>query len=234
MIFKDKKILIIDDNQNLSEMLKLVFVEEGAQVEKAANGIEGLQRFYSQQPDLVLLDVVMPEMDGWETCRLIRLLAFTPIIMLTTLDNDQDIVRGLENGADDFLTKPFSPEVLKARVAAVFRRTNINPDSQGVGSIYQDDYLTLDLENHRVMADNKTIKLSATEYKLLSFLFSNANRILRYDQILENVWGYEYRTSVDYVHVYISHLRRKMEKDPRNPRYFQTEHGVGYRFSITP
>lgn len=224
------KVLIVDDDQNLAEMVELIFLAEGSLVYKAENGKEGLKKFYTHRPDIVILDIVMPELDGWETCRQIRLMASTPIIMLTTLNKDQEIVKGLEYGADDFIAKPFSPEVLKARVAAVLRRVEAEVEQLVKPYIFQDSYLTINLNDRQIIADGKPIKLSATEFTLLSFLVLNANRVLSYQQILLNVWGKEYQESVDYVHVYMSHLRRKLEKDPSNPRYFQTEHGYGYRF----
>lgn len=230
--FLNIKVLIIDDDQNLADMVGLIFQTNGATVYKAGDGESGLQMFYQHRPNIVVLDVVMPEINGWEVCRQIRLMADTPIIMLTTLVDDQDIVKGLQYGADDFISKPFSPEVLKARAAAVLRRVRVEIESEIDPHIYHDDHLTIDLQQRQVIAGNELIKLSATEFKLLAFLLLNANRVLSYQQILVNVWGHEYRDSIDYVHVYMSHLRRKLEQDSRNPRYFQTEHGIGYRFII--
>lgn len=231
MNFENQKILIIDDDRDLAGMVELLFLTEGAEVRTAADGREGLKIFYSFRPDVVILDVVMPELNGWETCHQIRLMADTPIIMLTTMSDDQDIVRGLEYGADDFVTKPFSPEVLKARVAAVMRRVKTESEQLSQPHLYQDEYLTIDLKQRQVIAGGEPVKLSATEFTLLSFLILNPNRILSYQQILVNVWGPEYQDSVDYVHVYLSHLRRKIEQDSKNPRYLQTEHGIGYRFA---
>lgn len=230
MDFQNITVLIIDDDQNLADMVELIFLAEGATVYTAANGKEGLKTFYTQRPDVVILDVIMPELNGWETCHQIRLMATTPIIMLTTMVEDQNIVKGLEYGADDFIAKPFSPEVLKARVAAVLRRVKTESEQLINPHLFQDDYLTINLKERQVSVDGETVKLSATEFTLLSFLVLNANRVLSYQQILLNVWGKEYLDSVDYVHVYMSHLRRKLEQDPSNPRYFQTEYGTGYRF----
>ena len=230
MDFHNTKVLIIDDDQNLAEMVELIFLAEDATVYTAVDGKEGLKKFYTYRPDVVILDVVMPELDGWETCHQIRLMADTPIIMLTTMAEDQNIVKGLEYGADDFIAKPFSPEVLKARVAAVLRRVKVESEQLVKPHLYQDAYLTIDLNERQVVVGGEAVKLSATEFTLLSFLVLNANRVLSYQQILLNVWGKEYVDSVDYVHVYMSHLRRKLEKDPSSPRYLQTEHGIGYRF----
>lgn len=224
-----KKILVIDDDMNLCQSLKIGFSFEGIDVETAIDGRMGLKQFYKHQPDLVILDIRMPEMDGWETCRQIRLLSDVPIIMLTSLNHDQEIVRGLRCGADDFVTKPFSREVLAARASAVLRRTETIQDTQDA-SVYDDDYLYINLDQREIQVQGELIKLSSTEFQLLSYLFENAGRILTYETILNNVWGWEYQNSVDYVHVYLSHLRKKIEDDPRNPRYLVNERGVGYRF----
>jgi len=225
----DKKILIIDDDVNLGQMIKLTFVRAGAEVFTAVDGRDGLRQFYENRPDLVILDVRMPDINGWETCRQIRLLSNVPIIMLTTLDNDEDVIRGLDHGADDFVTKPFSRDVLLARARAVLRRSELlaEPEDQ---SVYNDGYLLIDLRKHRVQVNNQLVQLSSTEFRLLTYLLQNVGQVLTYQNILDKVWGWEYQDSVDYVHVYISHLRRKLEADPRNPKYLLTERGIGYRF----
>lgn len=225
----DKKILIIDDDVNLGQTIKLTFARVGAEVFTAVDGRDGLRQFYEYRPDLVILDVRMPDINGWETCRQIRLLSNVPIIMLTTLDNDEDVIRGLDYGADDFVTKPFSREVLLARARAVLRRSEqlAEPEDQ---QIYNDSYLLIDLRKHRVQVDGQAVQLSSTEFRLLAYLLQNAGQVLTYQNILDKVWGWEYQDSIDYVHVYVSHLRRKLEADPRNPRYLLTERGIGYRF----
>jgi len=227
---QSKKILVIDDDYNLCQMIKFSFNRVGAQVFTASDGREGLHQFYAHRPDLVVLDVRMPDVDGWETCRQIRLLSNTPIIMLTTLDKDDEIIRGLNYGADDFVTKPFSREVLMARVRALLRRSEA-PSEAPTASSYSDGYLTVDLAKHLVFLRDKPVQLTATEFRLLAFLVQNAGQVLTYQTILDRVWGWEYQDSSDYVHVYLSHLRRKLEEDPRNPRYLLTERGVGYRFA---
>jgi DNA-binding response OmpR family regulator len=224
-----KRILVIDDDYNLCQMIKFSFNRSGAQVHTASDGREGLHQFYQHRPDLVVLDVRMPDIDGWETCRQIRLLSNVPIIMLTTLDKDEEIVRGLNYGADDFVTKPFSREVLLARVQALLRRAELPVDNDSQ-STYSDGYLLIELEKHLVFVQGKPVQLTATEYRLLAYLFQNAGQVLTYQTILDRVWGWEYQDSVDYVHVYLSHLRRKLEEDPRNPKYLLTERGIGYRF----
>lgn len=225
----DKKILIVDDDFHIRQLVERAFTREGMQVYQASNGLEGLRQFYRQRPDLVILDIMMPEADGWETCRQIRQLSDVPILMLTALDQDEDIIRGLDYGADDFLSKPFSTNVLLARARAVLRRAALSPEEEKPLA-YDDNHLTIDLEAHRVLVRRKPIKLTRTEYRLLTYLLQHAGRVRTSQQILENVWGWEYQDSIDYVHVYISHLRRKIEEDPKNPKYLLTEHRVGYRF----
>ncbi|MBX3015194.1 MAG: response regulator transcription factor [Caldilineaceae bacterium] len=224
-----KKILIIDDDVNLGQTIKLTFARAGAQVFTAVDGRDGLRQFYEYRPDLVILDIRMPDINGWETCRQIRLLSNIPIIMLTTLDKDEDIIRGLDHGADDFVTKPFSRDVLLARARAVLRRTDLisTPEDH---STYHDGYLLIDIRKHQIQVNGQNIQLTSTEFRLLSYLLQNAGQVLSYQNILDKVWGWEYQDSIDYVHVYISHLRRKLEIDPRNPRYLVTERGIGYRF----
>jgi DNA-binding response OmpR family regulator len=227
------KILVIDDDKMIRDLVTRTFAKEGAEVAAGENGRQGLRKFYDFRPHLVVLDIMMPEIDGWEACRQIRNLSDVPIIMLTSLDQDEDIIRGLDAGADDFLSKPFSPRVLLARARAALRRSDLAPTGEK-GAGYQDDYLLVDLEKHLVQVQGEKIKLTAKEYKLLAYLLQNAGRVCTFEGILENVWGWEYQDSIDYVHVYVSHLRRKLEADPKKPRYLQTVHGLGYRFEKQP
>jgi two-component system KDP operon response regulator KdpE len=229
MSIQGKKILVVDDDINLCQSIKIDFTRAGAIVFTATDGQNGLQQFQEHQPDLVILDVRMPVMNGWDTCRNIRMISSTPIIMLTSVSQDHEIVRGLNYGADDFVTKPFSRDVLAARCAAVLRRTDSAQKTSGRNS-YCDDYLSIDLEKRQVLVRNQPIKLTSTEYRLLTYLLENANEVLSYQTILTSVWGWEYQNNIDYVHVYLSHLRRKIEADPRNPVYLLNEHGVGYSF----
>jgi two-component system KDP operon response regulator KdpE len=226
---KDKIILVIDDDISLCQILDITFTVEGAFVFTANDGREGLQKFFAHRPDLVMLDMNMPHMDGWETCYQIRLLSDVPIIMLTTLNVDKEMVRGLDAGADDFISKPFNVDVLLARSRAVLRRLEKTAISK-LKTLYSDGNLTIDLARHEVLVQSEPVKLSAIEFQLLTYLLKNSGRTLTYKQILENVWGWEYQESFEYVHVYVSHLRRKLEKDTRNPRYFITVYGTGYRF----
>lgn len=224
-----KKILIVDDDEGLREMVAHALTQDGDQAFGAADGREALRRFYEHRPDLVILDILMPHMDGYETCQHIRQLSNVPIIMLTTQGRDDDIARGLDAGADDYVTKPFNIKVLQARVRAALRRAALPPET-GQAVAYRDPYLIVDREARRVLVRGETVKLTAKEFKLLGYLLENAGRVRTFQQILENVWGWEYQDSVDYVHVYVSHLRKKIEADPKNPSYILTEHGIGYRF----
>jgi len=224
-----KKILVIDDDPVLRDMIAQTFKPTDSVVVTAYDGASGLREFYAQQPDLVILDIMMPSMDGWEVCRRIRQLTDVPVIMLTALNEDEDVIRGLDAGADDFVNKPFNPKVLLARARAALRRGDTTPIKPR-GFVYQDDHLHIDLDDRLVEVLGERIKISPKEYRLLAYLVENRGRVCTSQQILEHVWGWAYQDSVDYVHVYMSHLRRKLEPDPRNPRYLQTEHGVGYRF----
>jgi two-component system KDP operon response regulator KdpE len=222
-------ILVIDDDPSLRSVVQLVFSRAGCQVHTAADGHEGLRQFADQRPDLVILDLMMPEMDGWEVCRRIRLLSDVPIIILSVLEREEHIIRGLDCGADDYVTKPFSPNVLLARARATLRRAEPAP-TPDTPLIYSDGHLTIDLDKRQVLVRGEPVRLRATEYRLLAYLLENAERVLTFAQILDKVWGHEYQDSVNYVHVYISHLRGKLEKDPKRPRYLLNVRGVGYWF----
>ena len=230
---KGKKILVIDNDPETLRLVEFSFSGAEARVFKASTGQEGLRQFYAKQPDLVILDITMPKMDGWEVCRRIHQISSIPIIILTELGGEENIVRGLDCGAVDYVTKPFSPKVLVARAQAALRWPGIASGRPEPPS-YCDNYLTIDLKAHRVLVCGKPVKLTTTEYTLLSYLFLNAGQVLTFRQILEHVWGMGYQDSINYVHVYMSHLRNKLEEDPKNPRYLLTEHGVGYRFRQPP
>jgi DNA-binding response OmpR family regulator len=224
------KVLVVDDDPALLPLIEHTFAREGYQVHTASDGKEALRVFFAHRPDLVVLDIMMPRMDGWETCRRIREVSDAPIIMLTARGQDEDIVRGLEYGADDYLTKPFSIKVLLAHARAVLRRAALPPTDAEGPTTYADDYLTVDLKERRVSVQGEVVKLTPTEYSLLAYLVQNAGHVLTFSQLLETVWGWEYQDDVHYVRVYVWHLRQKLEKDPKNPQYIQTELGVGYRF----
>ena len=222
-----KKILVIDDDFYVRQLVKTAFAQEGAEVFVAADGQEGLRQFYKHQPDLVVIDLMMPEMDGWEASQRMLDMSDVPIIMLTSLHTDEDMIRGLDQGAIDYVTKPFSPKVLIARAKAALRHA---PARTTQPPVFQDEHLTIDLREQRVLVGGEPAKLTKTEYKLLTYLLRNAGRVLTFQQILEHVWGWEYLESIEYVHVYVSRLRQKLEENPKSPRYLITEYGLGYRF----
>jgi two-component system KDP operon response regulator KdpE len=223
------KVLLIDDDTDLLQLASVIFKKEGAQVMTARDGMEGISKLFTAHPDLIILDVMMPGMNGFEVCERIRQVSDTPLIMLTALNHEQEMLRGLDAGADDFLSKPFNADVLLARAKTVLRRSE-NIRSQNDTFSYNNGHLTIDVERRDVLLHGKRIKLTPVEFRLLTYLARNAGKVLTFEQILSNVWGNEYRGSMDYVHVYISHLRRKLGEDSRNPRYILTLHGVGYIF----
>ena len=227
-----KKVLIIDDDATFRNLVEQVLAQKGYQVLNAGSGREGLRLMFDQRPDLVLLDVVMPGIDGWQVCTRIREISDVPIIMITGRHkSEEDIVRGLDYGADDYLTKPVRSKELVARVQAILRRAEL-PYLQDIrqGIIYSDDFLTVDITERKVTVNGKRVKLTPREFRLFTLLVENAGRILTHKQLLEKVWGWEYTDDVDYVRIYISHLRQKIEPDPSLPKYIITESGVGYYF----
>ncbi|MBK8050535.1 MAG: response regulator transcription factor [Anaerolineales bacterium] len=224
------KILVIDDDTILSELVSYILKAEGFTPIVANDGLEGIAKFQAEKPDLVVLDVTMPKMDGFEVCQRIRRIADTPIIMLTAQGNEDHMVQGLDMGADDYVVKPFQLKPLMARVRANLRRAGAGPVAPDKIN-YADDYLRVDLENRRVSVKGETVKLTPTEFKLLATLVKNKGRILEFRQLLEQVWGFEYIDDVDYLRVYIWHLRRKIEPDPKNPIYLLNELNIGYFFA---
>jgi len=225
----DETILIIDDNENMVRALTLYLSRAGYRVLSALSGIEGVKSFHQNRPDLVILDIMMPDLDGWEVCRRIRDVSNVPIIMLTAKGQEPDKVKGLRMGADDYVVKPFSMRELEARVRAVLRRSQLSQE-RWEGVLYSDDYLVIDAGRAEVRCGGKLINLTATEKRLLFLLARNRGRLLSTSQILTNIWGPEYIDEVDYVRLYIWRLRQKIEPVPDRPRYILTEHGMGYRF----
>ncbi len=223
------KVLVIDDDTTLLNLLEQSLGKAGYEVITASNGLSGLQKMYEERPDLIILDVMMPRMDGWETCRRIREMSQVPIIMLTAKDEEADKIKGFEFGVDDYVTKPFSFAELTARVTAVLHRTRQRPP-QRKPAIHHVDDLMIDLENRRVTKNGEVLDLTPTEYRLLATLVENAGRVLSHEQLLSDVWGPEYVEDTGYVKRYIWYLRQKLEDDPSQPKYILTERGFGYRF----
>jgi len=224
------KLLIVDDDLRLLRALELYFDGRGYRVFKAREGREGLRSLYRCHPDLVCLDVMMPRMDGWEVLQRIREMTDTPVIMLTARGEEEERVKGLKLGADDYLPKPFSMRELEARVEAVLRRTGRSQPDQERDASYSDGYLTIDPKLPEVRRDGELIDLTPTEQKLLFLLVKNQGRLLSFEEILRHVWGFEYTDERGYVRLYVWRLRQKMEPDPAEPCYILTEHGMGYRF----
>ncbi len=227
--FSRRRILVVDDEERMVRFIRLNLEHDGFLVSEAFNGKQAIARLRDVTPDLVLLDVMMPDLDGFEVLQMIREISSVPVIMLTAKGEEDDRVRGLELGADDYITKPFSPRELVSRVKAVLRRTEGASGSMH-GLIEVDDRLKMDFDRREVWKDGKIVKLRPTEYRLLYHLVQNAGWVVSHDQLLAKVWGYEYRDEPHYVRLYINYLREKLEDDPANPRYILTERGVGYRF----
>ncbi|MFO7583326.1 MAG: response regulator transcription factor [Anaerolineales bacterium] len=227
--FERRRILVVDDEERMVRFIRLNLEHDGFQVSEAFNGKQAIQRLRDINPDLILLDVMMPDLNGFEVLEMIREISNVPVIMLTAKGEEDDRVRGLELGADDYVTKPFSPRELVSRAKAVLRRTEAASGSMH-GLIEVDDRLKIDFDRREIWLEGKIVKLRPTEYRLLFHLVQNAGWVVSHDQLLAKVWGYEYRDEPHYVRLYINYLRQKLEKDPSNPKYILTERGVGYRF----
>jgi two-component system KDP operon response regulator KdpE len=222
-------ILVIDDEPQILRALRTILTAHNYQVSTASRGEDGLTQAAAINPDVILLDLGLPDMDGIEVCEQLRSWTQTPIIVLTVRDSEKQKVIALDKGADDYLTKPFGIEELLARIRVALRHS-----SQDKGSsepVIQVGDLTIDLAKYQVTRGNQQIKLTSTEYKLLAYMAANEGRVLTHQIILSNVWGFEYMDNVEYLRVYMNQLRKKIEVDPNNPRILTTEPGIGYRFS---
>ncbi len=228
--FKNRSILVVDDEERMARFIRLNLEHDGFQVVEVYRGMKAIQSLRDEMPDLVLLDVMLPDIDGFEVLKMIREVSTVPVIMLTAKGEEDDRVRGLELGADDYITKPFSPRELVSRVRAVLRRTEAASPVSHSELIEVDDRLKIDFGRREVWVNGELVKLRPTEYRLLYHLVQNAGWVVTYDQILSKVWGYEYRDEPHYVRLYVNYLRQKLEEDPANPKYILTERGVGYRF----
>jgi two-component system response regulator VicR len=227
----NKKILIVDDEKNISDILEFNFKKEGFETMTAHDGQEGYDLAINKSPDLILLDVMIPKMDGFTVCRKLRERINTPIVMLTAKEEEVDKVLGLELGADDYITKPFSTRELMARVKANLRRTEVINANESNGSNHikcQD--LDIDFDRYEVRRNNEVLELTLREFELVKFLASRKNQIFSREQLLESVWGYEYYGDVRTVDVTIRRLREKIEINPSVPNYIVTKRGVGYYF----
>ena len=225
------RILLVDDEPDLLEVASTIFTLHWGQCEIlcASDGEEGLKRFFDDEPDLMILDVSMPRLSGLDVLRRVRQVSTIPIILLTVKGDELDKVRGLELGADDYITKPFGHLELLARVRAVLRRAEMVAPADRAASFSCDDFC-LNYDDREVTIRNQPVELTPTEYNLLSVLARNAGRVLTHETLLKHVWGEPYAGEIDYLKVYIRRLRSKIEPNPANPYYILTERGLGYKF----
>jgi two-component system KDP operon response regulator KdpE len=219
-------VLVVDDDVRTVRMIKRILELEGYRVAVAGDGETALAMFEQVEPQLVLLDIMMPDLDGYATCRRLREFSDVPVIMVTARNDDREIVEGLDTGADDYITKPFSAGELAARVKAVLRRSQnaVRP----VQPVFELNDLKIDFASRRVTIGGREVKLTATEYRLLAYFSRNAGRIVTPDQLLDNIWGEQYLGSPHLLQVNIARLRKKMGEDARHPAYILTRPGIGY------
>ncbi len=221
-------ILVIDDEPQIQRAIRTILTEKGFNVTTASRGEEGLTLAAAKEPDIVILDLGLPDMDGVEVCTRLREWTQCPIIILSVRDSEQDKVRALDKGADDYLTKPFGIEELLARVRVALRHSAAKHGAQN--KVVKSGNLTIDLAWHIVKRGDDEIKLTGTEYKLLAFLAANHGRVLTHQSILAHVWDPADADHTEYLRVYMRQLRKKLETDPENPQIILTEPGIGYRF----
>jgi DNA-binding response OmpR family regulator len=229
------KILVVEDDQTLLNVLKYNLVKEGYDVLTAADGVQALDAARSKRPDMIVLDIMLPKLDGFEVCRILRKEMTTPILMLTAKAEETDKVVGLELGADDYMTKPFSMREFLARVKAMLRRaemmkTAASSVKETITSLIKVGEIEVDLARHRVSRSGTLIELSLKEFDLLALLVENRELVFSRDQLLEKVWGYDYAGDTRTVDVHIRWLRQKIESDPANPKHLLTVRGIGYKF----
>ena len=222
------KILVVDDEELLVKGIRFNLMNEGYEIITGSNGLEAVALAQNQKPDLIILDVMMPEMDGMTACSKIRQFSEVPIILLTAKADDMDKLMGFDNGADDYLTKPFNILELKARIRALLRRSGATEKAQGnlltIGSI------TLDLDGRNAYRGGVVADLTAKEFDVVEFLMRNPNRVYSRESLLDTIWAYEYRSDIRTVDVHIRRLREKLEENPAEPKYIMTKWGVGYYF----
>ena len=222
-------ILVVDDEPAIREYICENLEARGYRAIPAGTGLEALAHFNGEQIDLIVLDIMMPHMDGFETCRRVRQQSNVPIIMLTALEEEQDKVHALDLGADDFITKPFGMNELLARFRAIFRRSANNPETASTLNTITYKNLSLDLESGAVTMNGDWIKLTKRESQLLTFMMRNLGKVLTHEEILSGVWGEDTATQPEYLRVYMGRLRNRIEPDPSHPRYLISEYGTGYR-----
>jgi len=227
------RIVVVDDEPSLVKFVSQNLRARGYDVSDANNGLDGVERVKQDKPDLVILDINMPGMDGLEACGYIRQISDAAIIMLTASGNEGDKIRALDIGADDYLTKPFGIGELMARVRAVLRRVSAAQTRSTRQEAVKVKDLAIDFERRHVTVHGNEVKLTPIEFSLLEELATHPDVVLRHRELISTVWGAEYRDETEYLRVYVGRLRRKLEDDPANPQYILTEPGVGYRFALT-
>jgi two-component system KDP operon response regulator KdpE len=223
------KILVVDDDESTVRLISILLEHKGFEVVKAYRADEGLRKAYRTHPDLVLLDIMMPDMDGWEVCRRLRELSDVPIIFLTARTEIQDVVKGLEMGADDYIVKPYNSDELVARIRAHLRRVPANAISEELA--FNGGEFRINFLNREVIVRGEHTHLTPKEFDLLSVLVRNAGRVVSRQNLVVEAWGTEYADAVDSLKLYIHYLRKKIEKNPARPEYILTSRGVGYRFN---
>lgn len=224
-----EKILLIDDEETTVRLLTILLEHKGFEVVKAYRAEDGLRKAYRSQPDLVLLDIMMPDMDGWEVCRRLRELSDMPIIFLTAKTDTKDIVKGLEMGADDYVIKPYDNDELVARIKAHLRRAPRASMSEEL--VFDGGRFRVNFLNREVIVDDEQRHLTPKEFSLLSVLARNAGRVITRQELVSEAWGPEYGDAIDSLKLYIHYLRKKVEDDATRPEYILTSRGVGYRFA---
>jgi two-component system response regulator RegX3 len=226
------KILIVEDEVSFSDALAYLLKKESYEVEVAVNGAEAIERFQTFNPDLILLDLMIPEVSGTEVCRVIRSTSQVPIIMLTAKDSEIDKVVGLELGADDYVTKPYSSRELLARMKAVMRRNSGDNAGLEEGALLTAGSVRMDIDKHQVTVNSVAVTFPLKEFELLEFLMRNSGRVLTRSQLIDRVWGNDYFGDTKTLDVHIKRLRAKIEEDPANPKIIHTIRGLGYKLEI--
>ena len=226
------KVLIVEDDEEMNRLLAIDLERHDYEVHTAKNGLDGLKMFHDVRPNLVVLDVALPGMDGMTVCQRIRELSNVPILIMTAhAVSEEEMAEGLNLGADEYMIKPLRNLEFHARINALLRRAQLSDDTIDSNTRYNDEYLSVDVDSRRVSVGGDEVRLTPTEFKLLATFVRHQGQVLTFQQLLEQVWGYEYSTEHHYPRIYVSHLRRKIEVDAKNPAYIQNEYGVGYRFT---
>ncbi|MEI5907896.1 response regulator transcription factor [Bacillus spongiae] len=228
-----QKVLLVDDEENILDVCARYLVRENYEVETATNGEDGFKKFQDFQPDLVVLDIMMPIMNGWQVAELIRQEQETPIIMLTALGQEQDRIYGLTIGADDYITKPFSPRELLLRIKNVLRRTYSNHQKADQENIIRSNELMIDRSKRQVTVSGHEIELTVKEFDLLALLAEHPSQVFSKSQLIDKLWGYEYNGDANTINVHVRRLREKIEADPSHPQFIKTVWGIGYKFEGT-